>query len=140
LYQFCTKSTHIIDGRHCSPALRIKFSAVPFLNLFRFGPCLSVTLFHTTHCQVLQIHRCDKNVSTTHIVLYKFENVTKILSFNFEYFWVNHRETHLSYTSIFSAFLLFGLRFRLLCVWLSTSWCYMQPEDASNHGVLSGTR
>lgn len=131
---------------HWSSSLLARFtykvSVVPLLNMFRFGPWLSGTLFHTTHHQVLRIHRRDKNVSTTHISLYQYENVSEIRTFSLEYFLANHREKRLA-TPIFSVrfycsacgFGCYALQFH---VWLSTSWRHMKPEDVSNHGVVTG--
>lgn len=79
-----------------------KVSVVPLLNPFRFGPWISIALFHTTHRQVLQIHRRDKNVSTTHISLYKYGNVTEIRTFGKPQRETSLLRVHLHFQCVFT--------------------------------------
>lgn len=108
-----------------------KVSVAPWLNMFRLGPWLSGTLFHTTHRQVLQIHRRDKNVSTTHISLYKCGNASEIRTFSLKYFLANHREKRLCYSSVFGC--VFTVRSVVSVVMPCSFTCeYQRHGDAWN--------
>jgi len=113
-----------------------KVSVAPLLTLFRFGPWLSVTLFHTTHRQVLQIHRLRPTLVYTNM-----EMSLKSVPLVWNNFWQT-TERNVCATSIFSvrfycsvcAFGCYAMQFHM---WLSASWRYMKPEGISNHGVIT---